>query len=562
MSDLGTKEEATGAGAGAADDRIVGRHRGLVRRAALVSGLTFLSRILGFVREVVSAMLFGDRSGIYDAFITAWRVPNLFRRFLGEGALSTSLQTTLTEVDGDEGELAGRRLFLSTLRLVFGVLVGVCAVSAAAVSLAPDEMPFTGWRWLGADPGAVRELCVRLMPYVVLVCVSALCAGALQVRGHFVSSAVAPAVMNVLWIGALVLVGVSFGWEHLADEPAEEVRQMAMARWLAWGVLAAGAAQLTVQVPALVRHGLIGRMPPATAATRGAGAVLWTAVPLAVGAAVYQINVMVDGFMAEALLADGGPTAHYLANRVQQFPLALIAVAATSSVFPSMKALGHRGRVEELRALHDRAQLGVCFLAIPSAAGLFVLAGPMSAALFEHGAFGAGGVERVAAALRMLALALVPAGAVGLTSRAYYSRGDFKTPVRISVGLLLVNPVLNLAFVSGLGMDADGLALATALTTWANLLLLLPGLARVGLPKGAPGRAARLARVGLAAALATGAAAGAHALVPGTWSALAAAAGAGIGTHLLAARFLGVPEAQAWLSRLFERRASKSHMPP
>ena len=141
---------------------LVGRHRGLFGRTALVSGLTLVSRVLGYVREMISAALFGDRSAVYDAFITAWRVPNLFRRFLGEGALGTSFQTALTEVDGNHGEETGRRLFLDTLRLATLILVGLCLVVMGLARLVPDEMPFTGWRWLGADPEPVRDLVGRL----------------------------------------------------------------------------------------------------------------------------------------------------------------------------------------------------------------------------------------------------------------------------------------------------------------------------------------------------------------------------------------------------------------
>lgn len=552
------------AGRDGSGDEIVARHRGrLVFRAALISGLTLLSRILGFAREVLSAALFGDTSGIYDAFVTAWRVPNLFRRFLGEGALSTSLQTTLTEVDGDQGPEAGRLLFLRTVRLLFGILVGVCAAGIGLVLLVPDA-------WLGADPEAVKELCVRLLPFVILVCVAALAGGALQVRGHFTAPAIAPAAMNAAWIGVLVAIGARFGWERLADPDANVLRQMDMARVLAWGVLGAGVVHLAVHVPALAASGLFLRPvgPPPVEGRPGGRAldVLKTSLPLALGAAVYQINVMVDGFMAEALLRDGGPSAHYYANRVQQFPLALIAIAATSAVFPALKALGHRGHRAELRRLHDETQLGVLFLAAPASLGLLLLADPMCAVLFHHGEYGWDGVERMGATLRMLAFAVVPAGAVGLASRTYYALGDFKTPVRVSSGMLVLNTALNFGLVVGLKMDADGLALATAVCSWLNLLLLLPGLARrLELPASPVGVARRGARVLFASALAGGAALAAHRLVApeapspgapaGSALSLLCAAAAGISVHLLAARALSLPEWALLRKRLRSRRA-------
>jgi len=535
------------------------RHRGLGRRTLLVSALTLVSRLVGFVREMLAAALFGDQSPVFDAFVTAWRAPNLFRRFLGEGALSTSLQTSITRADGEGGDAAGRALFQSTVRVTSWVLLLVCAAVMLLVYHLPDVMPFTGWPWLGADPAPVRELTVRVMPYVVLVCLSALCMGGLQVRGHFATPAFAPVLMNVVWVATLLLIGSRFGWPGDSEQSYET--QLEMARWLGWGVLLAGVVQFGAQVPALYRHGLLGgrRDELSIRNSRGeAWAVIKRSAPLAIGAAVYQINVMVDGLMAEEFLRNGGPTAHYYANRIQQFPMALIAVAATSSVFPALQALGFQRELKKLRGLHDRTQLAVVFLALPASAGLFVLAGPLASVLFERGAYGADGVARIAAALRMLALALLPAGAVGLAGRTYYSLGDFRTPVRISIAMLLTNVVLNVAFVSqhGLGMDADGLALATTITTWGNLFLLLPGLSsKLQLPSASERVFARIGAMG-SAALACGLAAhfvhGAATSI-GPVAALFSGIAAGAAAFFLAARLLRIEE----MSRMRERFSRK-----
>lgn len=550
---------------------IVHRHRGLVGRTVLVSGLTLFSRILGFVREMVSAALFGDGSAVWDAFLTAWRIPNLFRRLLGEGALSTSLQTAITEADGDGGDEAGRRLFLSTVRLITWILLAITVVGMLLVTVLPDVMPLTGWRWLGANPAPVRDLTVRLLPFVLLICLAALCGGALQVRGHFVVPNVAPSVLNVIWIAALVVLWVDSGGADGVKQSGSEgfAHHWQLARFLAWCVLFGGVVQLVYHVPALLRHGLLRPASQEVAAAPATGsasawAVLRGAIPLAIGAAVYQINVMIDGLMAQGLLSTGGPTALYYANRIQQFPYALIAIAATSSLFPSLKALGHLGRKAELRALHDRSQSAILFLALPSAVGLFVLARPICAVLFEHGNYGPEGVGRMAATLRMLAFALLPAGAVALVGRVYYSLDDFRTPVRISITMLLANIVLNAFFVAVCGMDADGLALATVVTTWGNLLLLLPGLrSRLGLPAGnLP--LTRLARMLVASAASGAAAYAAHGLVAmllgssgpaADRSALAllAASIVGIASYVTAAALLRLPEVGETRARLARR---------
>lgn len=548
-----------------AADAFLGRHRKLVRRTALVSVLTLVSRILGFVREVLAATLFGDKSGIFDAFITAWRIPNLFRRFLGEGALSTALQTKLTGIDCDRGNAAGRQLLWATLRLVFAILLLVCGLVMFAAANLPDTFPGTDWRWLGADPAAVRELCVRLMPFVLAICLSALIGGALQVRGHFSTPALAPVALNLCWIASLCYVGWSFGWAtdvspELIGSPEEKARQLEMTRVLSWGVLLAGLVQLGIQIPAMARFGLLGAGSRSGAeaegqaltkseARSGARSVFARSAPLALGAAVYQVNVLMDGLMAESLLTDGGPSVHYFANRVQQFPLALIAVAATSAVFPALQAHGHRGEKAELRRLHDRTQLGVAFLALPATAGLLVLAGPIAGVLFQHGAFEESGVQRMGLGLAALALALLPAGAVGLTSRTYYSLGDFRTPVRISVAMLIANATLNVAFVRGAGMDVEGLALATVITSWGNLLLLLPGLKRLGLPSAESGWGGRLARSTVGALLCGLVAWGSYEVSSGgvqsgvraAWS-LCLAIAAGGGGFVLWAVLTGAPE--------------------
>ncbi|HEX6886047.1 MAG TPA: lipid II flippase MurJ, partial [Planctomycetota bacterium] len=389
--------------------RTVARHRGLFARTLLVSLLTLVSRLLGFVREALMAAVFGDRSVISDAFITAWRFPNLFRRLLGEGALSVSLQSEMTKRDIERGDAGGRALFRATFRVMIGVLLAVTVAAMVVTWWLPDQAPLVGGAWLGPKPEAVRDLTVRVMPYVVLVCAAALCGGALAVRGHFALPNLAPTAMNLVWIGTLVWIGVASGWgrELGTDDPAVAARQWELARWLAWGLLAGGVVQLLLHLPPLGKHGLLGPTPGETA---DPWRVLRTTAPLVVGAAIYQINVMVDGLMANGLLRAGGSSAIYYANRVQQFPLALVSTAAVNAVFPLLNAHGHLGERGRVRALHDRTQLGILFLALPAAAGLLALALPIASVCYERGNFGLDGTERVAVALRCLAFALVPAG--------------------------------------------------------------------------------------------------------------------------------------------------------
>jgi putative peptidoglycan lipid II flippase len=547
---------------------VVGRHKKLVVRTALISSLTLMSRIVGFARETLAASIFGDHSPINDAFVTAWRVPNLFRSLLGEGAMTTSLTTAITRADAEQGEEGGRRLFLAIARVLTWVLLGVCVAVMLAVHFMPDTMPITGFHWLGDDPGPVRELTVRMMPFVVLVCLSAVASGALNVRGHFLSPSLAPVVMNLWWITSLFIVAGSFGWTrpHGLSDADEFQRQFEMMRWLAWFVLVAGGILLVMQIPALQARGLLfrGAHTPhgaeSAVSTERVWAVLRTTAPLALGAAVYQINVMIDGFMALSLLPDGGPTTLYYATRIQQFPMSLVSIAATSAVFPALTALGQQRAMTEVRALHDRTHIAIAFVALPASAGLLFFAEPIVAACFQRGEFSADGVVRTAQGLRFLTLAILPAGAAGLVARTYYALGDFKTPVKISIAMLGLNVVLNFVLVAVVGMDIGGLALATALTSWGNLTLLLPGLVRkLGLPSADRTMRRRLATIALAAVGSCLAARGLYSLLaPDAHSALALAASIAISALLyaLSAEWLGIPEWRHMTSRWRSRRAS------
>ena len=445
--------------------------------------------------------MFGHSSGIYDAFITAFRIPNLFRRLLGEGALSMALQEGITRADDEEGLAGGTALFQATIRLVFAILLLVCGVGMVVAWCLPDTMPFTDIAWLGRDPGAIRELVVRLMPYVVFVCLTALAAGALNVRGHYAAPSWAPILFNAGWVAVLVCVGMHWGWEAKGERPPEQV--MAMVKTLGWGVLGAGLLQLALQLPALRANGFLRRSPGQPDRAAGARRVLRDALPLAVGAAVYQLNVLIDGWMAEGMLSDGGPTLYYYANRLQQLPMALISISASTAAFPALLALGQRGDVTGLRGLHDRTQRGVIFLLVPAAVGLYVLAGPEISTLLKHGEFGQAGVDPATPPLQSLTFALLPGGAAQLAPREYISMGDKRTPVIYSVLSMALNTGLNILFLEGMGMDIEGLALGTAISSWFHLTLLLHGHRRLGLPRALEGTAGLIARI-LVAALATG----------------------------------------------------------
>jgi putative peptidoglycan lipid II flippase len=322
-------------------------------------------------------------------------------------------------------------------------------------------------------------------------------------------------------------------------------------------LLLGGAVQLALHLPPLGRFGLFGGGDGERA---DAWQVLRATGPLVVGAAIYQINVMVDGLMANSLLRPGGSSVIYYANRFQQFPMALIATAAVNAVFPLLNAHGHLGERARVRELHDRTQLGMLFLALPAAAGMFALALPIASVCYEHGNFGLDGTLRTAEGLRCLAFALVPAGAAALASRVFVAMGDLRTPVRIALWILFLNVALNALLVSGLGLDVAGLTLSTALAATVNLVWLLRGMrGRLGLPPAARELRARCLRIALASLLCALAAWSVHrgaAAVLGadeprrSIPALLVALGAGALTYALSARTLSIPEWRELVARL------------
>jgi putative peptidoglycan lipid II flippase len=545
----------------------VSRHRGLVARTVLVSSLTLLSRLLGFAREALMAAVFGDRSVISDAFITAWRVPNLFRRLLGEGALSIALQGAMTKADIERGDAAGRAVFRATLRAMAWILLGVTATGMLVLHFLPDRVPGTGWAWLGPVPEAVRDLSVRVLPYVLLVCLAAVCGGALAVRGHFALPNLAPTAMNAVWIATLVAIGFASGWgsELGATPGAAEERQWELARWLAWGLLLGGGVQLALHLPPLGRFGLLG---DASGQRGEAWSVLRATAPLVLGAAIYQVNVMVDGLMANSLLRPGGSSVLYYANRFQQFPMALIATAAVNAVFPLLNAHGHLGQRAEVRRLHDRTQLGMLFLAFPAAAGMFALAVPIASVCYEHGNFGLEGTLRTAEGLRCLALALIPAGAAALASRVFVAMGDLRTPVWVALATLVMNASLNVFGVVVLGLDVAGLALPTAFSTWVNMVWLARRMrTRLALPDVDPALWSRVGRIAAASLVAAVAAWGFHALGARVLGAevprqsipalLAGLTGSGL-VYAGMARFLAIPEWDEIVRRVQARLAPRA----
>ena len=445
-------------------------------KAVVVGASTFASRILGLVRDVVTAGLFGA-GRFMDMFVIAFTVPNLFRRFFGEGALHSAFVPVLTEeerrADGDANRL-------------FNAVLTVLAVVLGVVTLA-------GWEWcaivllfadLSPNGRLFCVLLVILLPYMPLICLSALQGSTLNVRRHFLVPALAPALMNVCWIAAAWLFGERFGVKAIAV-----------------GVLVSGALQYAVQAPLLWRCGV--RIKPAwDLAHPGLRRVVRLMVPAALGISVFQVNVLLDRLIAEFCVGEGANSALYYGNRLIQLPLGVLGLALATAVFPSYASRAAEGDKKGLVRTVNMAVRTAIFLALPCMAVTLVLNVPIVKVLFERGAFkaSADATGRTAAVLFYYAAGLWAFFGVHVLGRAFHGMQDMRTPLRIAAMMVGLNLVLNLTLVWS--MRESGLALASSISSAGNVILLWAALRQKLGPLGGRAVTVSAAKCAIAAALA------------------------------------------------------------
>jgi putative peptidoglycan lipid II flippase len=427
----------------------------LTRATATVALATLLSRILGFVRDAAIAWYFGAGFSS-DAFLAAFRIPNLFRRLVAEGTVTSAFVPVLTEVRWRGGDAEADALFSSAVRALAGLLLAACA---AAVLAAP-------WVVRALTPGfsapklELTLTLVRLMlPYLIAGGLAALFMGALNVYGRFAAPALTPAILNVAMIGALAAAA------PFLDRPVIA---------LAVGLLVGGAAQLAVLIPLLRRCGL----HPWRAARRGHPALARMArfmLPAVVGGAAYHLNILV-GTMLASLLPEGSVSYLYYADRLVEFPLGVAAMAAATAVLPSLARDAAAGDVQALRTTFGHALRLVSFATIPAAAGLILLGEPIVRLLFARGEFSADDVRLTVQAVSYYSLGLWAFSAVRIVVAAFFALQDSKTPVRAALLSILANLLLGVALMRPLAHG--GMALATSLAAVLNLALLVAALRR------------------------------------------------------------------------------------
>ena len=508
---------------------------GVVRAVGVIGAATLASRVLGFVRDMVMARAFGA-GPVTDAFFVAFRIPNLLRRLLAEGALSTAIIPVFTEYL----ERAGRAEFGRMVRAVTGVaIVVLCVVSGLGMLLAPWIVRVMAPGWAD-DPeliGLAGRLTTLMFPYLLLVGLAALAMGALNAQHRFFTAALGPAVLNVAMILSVLC---------LAGRMSPPVFSLAV------GVLVGGAGQLLVQLPELARLGVPLR-PSAEwshPAVRLIAGRLWPAV---FALAAVQVTVLVNTLLA-SLLPEGTVSYLYYADRVMEFPLGVFGIALATAALPSMAGQAARG---EHRALIDMLGFSLrlsAFVALPAAVGLIALGHPIVRLLFERGEFTPADAVATTQALAGYAVGLPAFSATRIAAQTFYALGDTRTPVWAGLASVAANVVFALTLMWPL--QHAGLALATSLSAYVNLLLLCWLLRRRLGPIGGRQIAGSLLRTGGASAALLLWCVWAGARLGAGWAGAAWTAGALVGgmlVYLLAAAALRAPELGALFGMLRRR---------
>ncbi|MFC1814982.1 murein biosynthesis integral membrane protein MurJ [Thermodesulfobacteriota bacterium] len=424
----------------------------VTKAAGVVGSATLLSRIFGLVRDVVIAWFFG--AGLAsDAFFVAFRIPNLLRRLFAEGSLTISFIPVFTEYLCHHGKDEAFHLARSAIRLLSILLA---ATAGLGILLAPLIIRVIAPGFVGSpEKLSLAITLTRIMfPYIFFIGLVALCMGILNALDHFTAPALAPVFLNIAMIAAVLLVS-----PHLAQPVFG----------LAVGVLIGGVLQLLLQVPFLIKKGCYfwQKAKIYHPGLKRVGALM---LPAVFGAAVYQINILVNTLLA-SLLPEGSISYLYYADRLVQFPLGIFAIATATAVLPSLSRQAVAKDFEALTSTFAYTIKLVFFITIPSMVGLIILREPIVGLLFKRGAFDAVTTRMTADALFYYAIGLWAFSAVRIVVSTFYALQDTKTPVRMAFLSIIANIILGVILMQWL--SHGGLALATSLASMLNLGLLL-----------------------------------------------------------------------------------------
>ena len=439
----------------------------LIKSGLIVSFMTLVSRVLGLVRDVVTANILGTGAGA-DVFFFANKIPNFLRRLFAEGAFAQAFVPVLSEYqakDEQEGTDETRKL-IAQVSGTLGVLVTLVTLVGVIASPLVVILFMPGWfsEWLsgGVDAGKFDLAAVLLkitFPYLWFVSLTALAGAVLNTLGKFAVSAFTPVLLNVCIITMAIFL-------------SPHVQTPAFA--LAWGVFAGGLVQFLFQLPFLYKAGVLVK-PKWAWRSQGVTKIRKLIVPALFGVSVTQINLLLDTVIASFLIT-GSVSWLYYADRLLEFPLGLFGIGIATVILPSLSGLHARKNEGEFSDTLDWSIKVVSLFGWPALAGLMVLAQPIVMILFMRGEFTQVDVEQVSYALFAYLSGLLSFMYIKVLAPGYYARQDTKTPVKIAITAMITNMAFNLMLAPWLGYI--GLALATTLSATVNAFLLYQGLKR------------------------------------------------------------------------------------
>lgn len=445
----------------------------LLRGIATVGGFTMASRVLGFVRDVLTAAYLGA-GPMADAFFVAFKFPNFFRRLFAEGAFNAAFVPLFAGMVAKDGRVAARHFAEDAMAVLIAVLL---ALTILVESFMPQFIALVapGFR---DEPGKLAfavEFTRITFPYLLFISLVSLQGGVLNSLDRFAAVAATPIVLNLCMIGALIGLARLLPSAGLA---------------LSWGVAIAGLAQFLWLAAACGREGMALRLP-VPRLTPDVKRLLRLMLPAALGSGVVQVNLLIDVMIA-SLLPTGAVSFLYYADRLYELPLAVIGIAIGTAILPLLSRQIRLGETAAAGTTQNRAFEIAMILTLPATAALIVLAQPIIATLFERGAFDAATTRETSRALVAYALGLPAYVLIKVLAPCYYARQDTRTPVVIAVLCVVTNTALALALMQVLAHV--GIALATAASAWLNAALLARGLVARGALAIAPRTRSRTVR--------------------------------------------------------------------
>ena len=411
-----------------------------------------ISRILGFIRDMLFARIFGADSGT-DAFFVAFKIPNFLRRLFAEGAFAQAFVPVLSDYKEQGGKVALRQFIdrtAGTLALVLMAvtIIGVLGAPVLIMLFAP------GFQWEGQQYELAVQMLRITFPYLFFISSVAFAGGILNTYGKFAVPAFTPVFLNICMISAALWLS------PLMPEPIIA---------LAWGVFAAGMVQLLFQFPALLRLGLLPRLKFGFK-DPGVRRIMKLMLPAIFAVSITQINLLLDTMIA-SFLESGSVSWLYYSDRLVEFPLGIFGIALATVILPSLSKNHAAEDTETFSRSLDWGLRLVLLIGAPASIGLLMLAEPMISTLFQYDQFSHADVVMTGKSLKAYSIGLLGFILVKVLVPGFTSRKEMKTPVRFGVYAMCANMVMNIAFVFPLAHA--GLALATSMGAFINASLLL-----------------------------------------------------------------------------------------